>query len=97
MRCITFKIGKIIYALNHDKMIESLDGCKIIEQQKCDKFIEGYIVYKDENIPIFNPRRKLHIERRKKQRTCHIIVISLHGQTIGLSRYIMIIKRKNIR
>jgi len=83
LQLVSFKIGKEEFAIDILKVQEIIKIISITKVPNSPYYVEGVINLRGRVIPIIDLRTRLGLERIAHNNETRIIVVELHGNTVG--------------
>ena len=84
LQLVTFTLGHEEYGVNINKVREINRLVDITHVPRAPEFVEGLINLRGAVVPIIDLRKRFDIERLGDEKQQRIIVVDVHGRTIGV-------------
>lgn len=75
---LTFNIGKEVYAIKTEKVLEVLQHQNITVIPNSPEYLNGIVNFRGEGIPIFDARVQFNLTQKVDMNKAFIIVVDLH-------------------
>lgn len=83
IQLVSFKLGKEEFGVDILKVQEINRMLEITELPNAPEFVEGIVNLRGRIIPVVDLKKRLHLPSKIHDNSTRIIVIELHGKTVG--------------
>lgn len=83
IQLVSFKLGKEEFGVDILKVQEINRMLEITELPNAPEFVEGIVNLRGRIIPVVDLKKRLHLPSKKHDNSTRIIVVELHGKTVG--------------